>query len=78
MLKGAEPRGLPLKEKLLPQYLQELGYNTHIVGKWHLGFYTKDYTPLHRGFESHFGFWTGHHDYFDHTAVENVSIRVNS
>lgn len=23
-----------------------------------------------RGFESHVGFWTGHHDYFDHTAEE--------
>lgn len=29
------------------------------------------YSPLHRGFESHIGFWTGHHDYYDHTAVEN-------
>lgn len=23
-----------------------------------------------RGFDSHVGFWTGHHDYFDHTAEE--------
>ena len=23
-----------------------------------------------RGFKSHVGFWTGHHDYFDHTADE--------
>lgn len=70
VLKCAEPRGLPLKEKLLPQYLQELGYNTHIVGKWHLGFYTREYTPTYRGFETHTGFWSGHQDYFDHTAVE--------
>ncbi|XP_023245172.1 arylsulfatase I isoform X2 [Copidosoma floridanum] len=70
VLKGAEPRGLPLQEKLLPQYLQELGYRTHIVGKWHLGFYKKEYTPTHRGFESHLGYWTGRHDYYDHTAVE--------
>ncbi|XP_012270493.1 arylsulfatase B [Orussus abietinus] len=70
VLKGAEPRGLPLEEKLLPQYLQDLGYSTHIVGKWHLGFYKKEYTPTYRGFESHLGYWTGHQDYFDHTAVE--------
>ncbi|XP_014485072.1 PREDICTED: arylsulfatase J [Dinoponera quadriceps] len=70
VLKGAEPRGLPLDEKLLPEYLRDLGYSTHIVGKWHLGFYKKEYTPIYRGFASHVGFWTGHQDYFDHTAVE--------
>ncbi|CAG9859294.1 unnamed protein product [Phyllotreta striolata] len=70
VLYGAEARGLPLKEKLLPQYLQELGYDNHIVGKWHLGSYKREYTPTFRGFKSHLGYWTGHHDYNDHTAVE--------
>lgn len=55
VLYGAEPRGLPLTEKLLPQYLQELGYVNRIVGKWHLGSWKKEYTPLYRGFESHLG-----------------------
>lgn len=71
ILKGAEPRGLPLHEKILPEYLRELGYSTHIVGKWHLGFYKREYTPTYRGFDTHIGYWTGHHDYYDHTAVEN-------
>ncbi|CAH1110980.1 unnamed protein product [Psylliodes chrysocephalus] len=71
VLYGAEPRGLPLNEKLLPQYLQELGYENHIVGKWHLGSYRKEYLPMFRGFKSHLGSWTGHHDYNDHTAVES-------
>nr|UNO37543.1 sulf1 [Psylliodes attenuatus] len=70
VLFGAEARGLPLKEKLLPQYLVELGYENHIVGKWHLGSYKKEYTPLYRGFKSHLGYWTGHHDYNEHTAME--------
>ena len=30
---GDEPYGLPLEEKLLPQYLNPLGYHSHIVGK---------------------------------------------
>lgn len=70
VLFGAEPRGLPLEEKLLPEYLAELGYRTRAVGKWHLGNYKKEYLPTFRGFESHFGFWTGHQDYNDHTAME--------
>lgn len=67
-----EPYGLSLEEKLLPQYLKEQGYKNHIVGKWHLGHFKKEYTPLYRGFDSHFGYWSGHQDYYDHTAQESV------
>ncbi|XP_046394780.1 arylsulfatase B-like isoform X2 [Ischnura elegans] len=69
VLLNNEPRGLPLHEKLLPEYLKDLGYATHAVGKWHLGFFQKEYTPEFRGFDSHFGHWTGQLDYYDHTAT---------
>lgn len=45
-------------------------YSNHALGKWHLGHYKKEYTPLYRGFDSHLGYWTGHQDYYDHTAQE--------
>ena len=65
-------KGLPLSEKLLPEYLKTLGYKNHAIGKWHLGQFREVYTPLHRGFDSHYGYWGGHQDYYDHTAVEGV------
>uniref|UniRef100_A0A7M5VG10 Sulfatase N-terminal domain-containing protein n=1 Tax=Clytia hemisphaerica TaxID=252671 RepID=A0A7M5VG10_9CNID len=57
--------GLSLDEKILPQYLKELGY-THAFGKWHLGYFAKEYTPTYRGFDSFYGYYTGAEDYFYH------------
>ena len=37
VLVGAAPYGLPLKHKILPQFLNDLGYKSVAVGKWHLG-----------------------------------------
>lgn len=39
--------------------------------QWHLGFFTDAYLPMNRGFESHFGYYTGHEDYFDHESNDD-------
>ena len=31
--------------------LRTAGYATHAVGKWHVGFFERAYTPLRRGFD---------------------------
>eukprot|EP00640_Fibrocapsa_japonica_P000650 CAMPEP_0113938188 /NCGR_PEP_ID=MMETSP1339-20121228/4598_1 /TAXON_ID=94617 /ORGANISM="Fibrocapsa japonica" /LENGTH=613 /DNA_ID=CAMNT_0000941181 /DNA_START=341 /DNA_END=2182 /DNA_ORIENTATION=+ /assembly_acc=CAM_ASM_000762 len=62
-----QPYGLPLEEKILPQYLKDLGYRNHMVGKWHLGMVTDQYTPTARGFDSFFGFLTDAEHYYNHT-----------
>ena len=49
------PEGIPLNTTLLPQYMKDLGYTTHGLGKWHLGFCSQSYTPLRRGFDTYHG-----------------------
>jgi len=58
--------GLPTDEYLLPEALQEAGYYTAIVGKWHLGHADPKYWPLQRGFDYQYGPLIGEIDYFTH------------
>ncbi|KAG6450906.1 arylsulfatase B [Manduca sexta] len=69
----AEDRGVPVSERLLPSYLQELGYTTHLVGKWQLGNSREDYFPTKRGFDTFRGFVSGGIDYNNYYHVERVN-----
>ncbi|KAK8777604.1 hypothetical protein V5799_029051 [Amblyomma americanum] len=70
-INAAEPWGLPTNVRILPEYLKELGYQTHLVGKWHLGSYTKSVTPLYRGFDSFYGCHYGEEDYYSHNMTSD-------
>jgi arylsulfatase A-like enzyme len=56
--------GLPTDERTLPQALKEAGYQTAMVGKWHLGHADKKYWPQNRGFDYFYGNVVGEVDYF--------------
>ena len=56
--------GLPTHERTLPQALKEAGYQTAMVGKWHLGHADRKYWPQNRGFDHFYGNLIGEVDYF--------------
>jgi arylsulfatase A-like enzyme len=59
---------LSLNFTLLPQYLKSVGYDTHMIGKWHLGYSSARFTPTQRGFDSYFGYLDGGSDYWKHAG----------
>ena len=68
VIPSAGKYGLATDEWLLPQALKEAGYQTAIVGKWHLGHADRKYWPRQRGFDYQYGAMLGEIDYFTHAA----------
>lgn len=61
-----QPWGLPLNERIMPEIFRDAGYSTNLIGKWHLGFAKKAYTPTLRGFDYHVGYYSGYIGYYNH------------
>jgi arylsulfatase A-like enzyme len=57
--------GLPPDHPTLPSLLRKAGYNTTLVGKWHLGVLPK-FGPLQSGYDHFYGFRGGAVDYYRH------------
>lgn len=60
-----EVHGLPPDHPTLPSLLRDAGYETALIGKWHLGL-PPDFGPLRSGYERFFGNLGGAVDYFTH------------
>ncbi|QOV87366.1 sulfatase-like hydrolase/transferase [Humisphaera borealis] len=72
---GEAGSGLPLSEKIFPQFFKPAGYATAQFGKWHLG-PTPEWSPALRGFDEVFGFLgRGAHDYFKLNDPEDPIYR---
>lgn len=70
VVRSASTKGMAEDEETIAQILKRAGYQTHAVGKWHLGHSKWTLTPTFRGFMTFFGFHvSGMQDYFDHTST---------
>ncbi|XP_017774677.1 PREDICTED: arylsulfatase B-like, partial [Nicrophorus vespilloides] len=65
-LHAGENRSISHDFWTLPKALKGLGYMNHLVGKWHLGSASKNFTPQAYGYDSHYGYLDGFVSYFDH------------
>eukprot|EP01083_Nonionella_stella_P144709 452297_1 len=67
--------GVPLNNTMLPKILYNSGYDTHMVGKWHLGMFKWEYTPTFRGYKSFYGYYSGGEDYYSHMNHNHYDFR---
>lgn len=65
--KGNPKLGLPPEIPTLPSLLKKEGYDTALIGKWHLG-YPPAFGPLRSGYDEFYGIMAGGVDYFSHCS----------
>ena len=61
--------GLPPDHPTIASLLKANGYETSLVGKWHLG-WKPEFGPNRHGFDEFFGVLSGAVDYFTHRAAD--------
>lgn len=69
--------GVPTDERFLSQAFQDAGYQTFMVGKWHLGAVGDAYSPQARGFDHFYGFRGGVIDYYTHVGGGQLDWQRN-
>ncbi|MBT9190124.1 sulfatase family protein [Zobellia russellii] len=75
--KDEDNMGVPLEETYMSKVLQQAGYYTSAIGKWHLGSAPK-FHPNKRGFDNFYGFLGGGHDYFPKTYMKTYTEQVKA
>ena len=64
------PVGLPSSQPTIATRLRAAGYETALIGKWHLG-WRPEYRPNQHGFDEFYGSLSGALDYFTHIAPDS-------
>ncbi|MEC8555861.1 MAG: arylsulfatase [Planctomycetota bacterium] len=66
---------LDTNERTVAEALQEAGYFTALMGKWHLGEWLPEHLPMGQGFKHQYGFYAWGIDYYTKTIVHNAPAR---
>jgi arylsulfatase B len=67
--------GVPLSNKMMPEYMRDLGYKTIGFGKWNIGHCNEKYLPSARGFDHFLGYLCPGHGYVDHECGHSAHVR---
>ena len=67
--------GVPRREVFISKVLQQAGYFTGAIGKWHLG-EASEFHPNQRGFDDFYGFLGGGHKYFPEEFTKTYNAQV--
>lgn len=71
------PLGLTGQELTIAESFQSAGYQTAMIGKWHLGDTRSEYHPNMQGFDYFFGSVIGGMDYYTHSSNMGHDLQRN-
>ncbi|QDU61198.1 Arylsulfatase [Planctomycetes bacterium Pan216] len=66
---------LDTNERTVAEVLQDAGYFTAILGKWHLGEWLPEHLPMGQGFDHQYGHYAWGIDYNNYTIPHNAPAR---
>lgn len=69
--------GVSPQEHFMPETFKAAGYQTAMIGKWHLGHTIEPLTPNARGFDHFFGHLNTQIDYYDYTVAKGYDLQEN-
>lgn len=69
--------GVSPEERFMPESFRDAGYQTAMIGKWHLGHTTEPLVPTSRGFDHFFGHLNTQIDYYDYTVAKGYDLQEN-
>ena len=69
--------GVSPVEHFMPESFKAAGYQTAMVGKWHLGHSIEQHTPNTRGFDHFYGHFNTDVNYFTHSFANGYDFQEN-